>query len=109
LVNGRYRISEWSRASGAVRTLLDGSADYRYPKYAPHANEMAFATNERGNWDVGRASLKTLAHEIVTSSYANDFMPVYSPDGTRLYFASDRRRGYRFTAIYTIALGPQKL
>ena len=109
LVNGRYRISEWSRPSLAVRTLLEGGADYRYPKYAPHANEMAFATNERGNWDVGRASLKTLAHEILTSSYANDFMPVYSPDGTRLYFASDRRRGYRFTAIYMIALSPQKL
>ena len=45
----------------------------------------------------------------MTSSYANDFMPAYSPDGTRLYFASDRRRGYRFTAIYTIALSPQKL
>ena len=97
------------RASLAVRTLLEGGADYRYPKYAPHANEMAFATNERGNWDVGRASLKTLAHEILTSSYANDFMPVYSPDGTRLYFASDRRRGYRFTAIYTIALAAPKL
>jgi hypothetical protein len=109
LANGRYRIAEWSRASLGVRTLLEGGADYRYPKYAPHANEMAFATNERGNWDVGRVSLNTLRHEILTSSYSNDFMPAYSPDGTRLYFASDRRRGYRFTAIYVISLSPPKL
>ena len=103
-VNGRYRILEWNRATGAIRALLEGSRDYRYPAYFPAGARLAFATNETGNWDVGEYSFDTARYEILTSSRANDYMPAYSPDGKQIYFASDRRRGYRFTAIYTIAL-----
>jgi len=103
-VNGRYRISEWSRATGQTQILLEGPADYRYPAYDPAGRWLAFATNQMGNWDVGRLLRSSGHQEILTSSKANDIMPVYSTDGTAIYFASDRRRGYRFTAIYTIAL-----
>ena len=103
-VNGWYRISEWTRATGVVRVMLEGRSNYRYPQYAPNAPEIAFATDEKGDWDIGKYSLVSRRYEILTTSRANDFMPAYSPDGARLYFASDRRRGYRFTAIYSIAL-----
>jgi hypothetical protein len=106
VANGRYRISEWNRSTGAVRVLLEGSYDYRYPAYAPAGGKLAFATNETGNWDVGEYSFDTAHYEVLTSSRANDYMPAYSPDGKQIYFASDRRRGYRFTAIYTIEVRP---
>jgi hypothetical protein len=102
-VNGRYRISEWSRATGQTQTVLEGSADYRYPAYDPTGRWLAFATNRTGNWDIGRLSRSEGRQEILTSSKANDLMPAYSADGNTIYFASDRRRGYRFTAIYAIA------
>jgi hypothetical protein len=101
---GRYRILEWNRATGTVRVLLAGSRDYRYPAYAPRAAKLLFATNMQGNWDVGEYALDTGRYEIRTRSLGNDYMPAYSPDGGTIYFASDRRRGYRFTAIYSIVL-----
>ncbi|MBI4471024.1 MAG: PD40 domain-containing protein [Acidobacteria bacterium] len=103
-VNGRYRIAEWNRSSRAIRPLLEGPADYRHPAYDPTGEWLAFATNELGNWDVGRISLSDGRREILTASKANDLMPAFSLDGKTIYFASDRRRGYRFTAIYAIAL-----
>jgi hypothetical protein len=103
-VNGRYRISEWSRAEGRVQVLIEGRADYRYPAYSPKSSELAFSTNESGSWNVSRLSLSTGHRELLAHSSGNDFMPAYSPDGTRVYFASDRHRGYRFTAIYSIVI-----
>jgi hypothetical protein len=59
-----------------------------------------YVTFERGNWDVGLRNRRSGETRILTSSLANDVMPVLSPDGREVFFASDRRRGYRFTAVY---------
>ena len=67
-------------------------------------NWSVYSTFERGNWDVGVKDLRTGQTRILTSSLANDFMPVLSPDGREVFFASDRRRGYRFTAIYRMPI-----
>jgi hypothetical protein len=63
-----------------------------------------YSTFERGNWDVAVRDIRTGESRILTSSQANDLMPVLSPDGREVFFASDRRRGYRFTAIYRMPL-----
>jgi hypothetical protein len=102
-VDGRYRISEWSRATGQTRTLLQGPADYRYPAYDLSGGSLAFATDAAGNWDIGRWSRSDGHQTILTTSSANDLTPFFSPDGRTIYFSSDRRRGYRFTAIFAIA------
>ena len=104
LVDGRYRISEWLRATGGIRPLLEGRADYRYPDFSPDGLKLAFATNRGGNWDVAEYSFDDGGVRVLTTSHANDFMPAYDSDGVRLFFASDRRRGYRFTAIFWIDL-----
>jgi hypothetical protein len=65
---------------------------------------MVYSTFERSNWDVGLRDLRTGQTRILTSSLANDLMPALSPDGKEVFFASDRRRGYRFTAIYRMSL-----
>lgn len=63
-----------------------------------------YSTFERGNWDIAVRDIRTGESRILTSSQGNDLMPVLSPDGREVVFASDRRRGYRFTAIYRMPL-----
>jgi hypothetical protein len=103
--DGRYSIMEWNRSTGHFRVLAGGSgADFRHPSYDPSGEWVAYSTNESGDWNIARFSLKERLPEILTTSRANDLMPAFAPDGRSMYFASDRRRGYRFTAIYSIAL-----
>jgi Tol biopolymer transport system component len=103
-VDGHYRISEWQRESRLVRTIVSGSGDYRYPAYSPSNRWLLFSENVSGNWDVVRLSLGDGRREVLTASDANDFMPAISPDERTLYFASDRRRGYRYTGIFRLEL-----
>ena len=87
----------WAVRSIAIPagSVAESTADRRW---------MVYSTFERGNWDVGVRDLITGQTRILTSSLANDLMPVLSPDGREVVFASDRRRGYRFTAIYRMPL-----
>ena len=84
--------------------LLAGRGDYRYAAYSPDGDRLAFATNSSGNWEVAEYTFSEGTTENRTSSLANDLMPAYSIDGRTIYFASDRRRGYRFTTIFKIRL-----
>ena len=69
---------------------------------SPDGLWTAYATNVRGNWDIALQSTRTGEVRLLTTSSANDLTPAFSPDGKSVYFASDRHRGYRFTAIYRI-------
>jgi len=69
---------------------------------SPDGLWTAYATNDRGNWDIAIRSVRTGESRYLTSSSANDLTPSFSPDGTFVYFASDRHRGYRFTTIYRV-------
>jgi len=72
------------------------------PALSPDGLWSAYATNVRGNWDIAVRSTRTDEVRFLTTSSANDLTPTFSPDGKSVYFASDRHRGYRFTAIYRI-------
>ena len=86
----------------------DGFADSG--KAAPEASTSpdgkwtAFASNERGNWDIAIRSNQSGEIRYLTSSSGNDLTPAFSPDGKFVYFASDRHRGYRFTTIYRVSV-----
>jgi hypothetical protein len=71
---------------------------------SPDGKWTAFATKDRGNWDIAIRSNETGEIRYLTSSSANDLTPSFSPDGKWVYFASDRHRGYRFTTIYRVAV-----
>ncbi|PYR99557.1 MAG: hypothetical protein DMG16_17580, partial [Acidobacteria bacterium] len=71
---------------------------------SPNGKWTAFATDQRGNWDIAIRSNETGEIRFLTSSSANDLTPSFSPDGRSVYFASDRHRGYRFTTIYQVSI-----
>jgi hypothetical protein len=102
--DGRYRISEWRREDGSIRTLVSGDGDYRYPAYSPSGRWFFYAENVTGEWNVVALPGGNAPRRVLTTSEANDLMPVVSADERTLYFASDRRRGYRYTAIYKMPL-----
>jgi hypothetical protein len=104
LAGGRYRICQWARETGQIRILLERPGDFRYPVYSPDGKWLAFAGNQAGNWDICLYSFEDFDYRSLTTSLANDYMPAFSLDGRDLYFASDRRRGYRFTAIYRMGI-----
>src|SRR5438552_17476208 len=74
---------------------------------SPDGKWTAFATDQRGNWDIAIRSNETGEIRFLTSSSANDLTPSFSPDGRSVYFASDRHRGYRFTTIYRVSIDGQ--
>jgi hypothetical protein len=99
-VDGRLVTSVLTNDGLSNPLPLDKDADT-----SPDGRWTAFATNERGNWDIAIRSKATGDRRFLTSSSANDITPAFSPDGRFVYFASDRHRGYRFTTIYRISLG----
>jgi len=103
-VNGHYRVNEWNRNSKSIRILVAGNGDYRYPFYSSSNGWLFFSENLSGNWNIVRLSLINGRREILTSSESNNMMPVVSEDERTLYFASDRRRGFRYTAVFKIPL-----
>jgi Glycosyltransferase family 87/WD40-like Beta Propeller Repeat len=78
----------------------DSWSEMEAASVSPDGKWTAFATNERGNWDIAIRSNQTGEIRYLTSSSANDITPTFAPDGKSVYFASDRHRGYRFTTIY---------
>jgi Tol biopolymer transport system component len=65
---------------------------YVQPRISPDGKRIAFASNdpESGNRDLWLMDIGTNVRTRFTSHPANDWHPVWSPDGTQLAFASDR-------------------
>lgn len=94
LVNdeGHYQIQERDVGSGQVRVVVDRGGLAITPTYTPDGNTIAFAiTNETGGTDIYRYDARRrCCLEKVAGGRGRELSPVYSADGSRMAFNSDR-------------------
>ncbi len=82
----------WYDRSGARLSALGPEGDYTQPRLSPDGKRIALVSpdKESGNRDVWLMDVATGALTRFTSNPANDWFPVWSPDGARIAFSSDR-------------------
>src|SRR5207245_2271637 len=85
-------VLSWFDRAGKPLGVLGPPADYRMPRISPDGNRVAFARTEPGStaldlWymDATRGTAGRLS-----LNPTNDWYPVWSPDGRRIVFSSDR-------------------
>jgi eukaryotic-like serine/threonine-protein kinase len=87
---GTSELDAVTLASGEQRRLNAGDA--AMPSWSPHGDRIAYMkrlgeSRQRDIWTISATSGESSA---LTSDTANDWSPVWSPDGRFVYFASDR-------------------
>jgi Tol biopolymer transport system component len=86
-------------ASGQAAILREQPADWAYPRFSPDGTKLALTIFDAGSSDVwihepGRDLTK------LTFEAKSDLAPVWTPDGRRIVFASDRGAKDRASNIY---------
>ena len=89
---GLSAISATELANGRRRQLNPASVkDAMQPSVSPHGKRVAFwGLGEHAQRDIWTMGMDGTAVVQVTDDDAVDFNPVWSPDGSHLYFLSDR-------------------
>jgi Tol biopolymer transport system component len=111
--SGQERI--WTVSSTGTEVgpdqVTDAPFPSRRPAYAPNGNRIVFQMESNAfapvpNWNIWTRSLSAVAgqgYERITRHPEDDEEPAYSPDGTRIAFASSRLQppGVQHVQIYT--------
>ena len=89
---GATRTLVWVDRTGHETPLPAPARAYVYPRISPDGTRVALYSADQEQdlwvWDLARATLRRL-----TSEPGSDWAPVWTPDGRRLLFASDRAGG----------------
>ena len=82
----------WFDRRGKKAAAEGPRGSYTSPRISPDGKLSAIVIpdSDTGNRDIWVADLKTGLHTRLTSNPANDWYPVWSPDGKYIAFASDR-------------------
>ena len=82
----------WFSRTGANVGTLGPPADYLQPRISPAGDRVAFTKPdpETGNRDIWYTETTRNVTSRLTLHVANDWYPVWSPDGKQLIFGSDR-------------------
>jgi eukaryotic-like serine/threonine-protein kinase len=88
-VQAASRSLVWVDRKGREEPIPAPPRGYFYPRLSPDGTRIAVDIRDQERdiwiWDFGKQTLQRL-----TQDPANDWFPVWTPDGTRLVFASDR-------------------
>ncbi|HVG71907.1 MAG TPA: protein kinase [Vicinamibacterales bacterium] len=86
----------WFNRNGDVTGLVGlPGGDQRQPRISPNGDRVAFSRpdDQTGNRDIWVTELARGITSRLTVHVANDWFPVWSPDGRQLLFGSDRAGG----------------
>ena len=85
----------WFNRDGAEAGTLGGAAMYYHVRLAPAGDRIAYSAPDpqTGNRDLFSIEIARGITTRLTTHVANDWFPVWSPDGRRLVFGTDREGG----------------
>ena len=78
-------------ARKSARSATRSRRVFRNRRFQPDGHHVAFYRGVSGNPDIWLLDLRRGAFSRFTSDPADDFFPVWSPDGSRIIFSSNRR------------------
>ena len=84
------RTLDWIDREGSREQLAIEAQSYGYARISPDASKVAVERWTRGNRDIWILDLKRLTQVQLTTGPTEDMLPVWSADGTRIFFASNR-------------------
>lgn len=86
------RVLVWVDQEGNEQAIPE-QRDFRLPAVSPDERQLAVVVAENGNGDIWTYDLARNALSRLTVDSANDSYPLWTPNGERIVFSSDRRDG----------------
>jgi serine/threonine-protein kinase len=84
------RALDWFDRNGVKETVAVEPRMFNYPRVSPNGRQVAVEVNVGGNRDIWILDLARLSLTQVTNGPTEDIIPVWSQDGRRVFFASNR-------------------
>jgi Tol biopolymer transport system component len=98
----------WFSRDGEEADVLGSPGNYDQPRISPDGDRVAFTRpdDQTGNRDVWYTEIARGVTARLTVDVANDWYPVWSPDGKQLLFGSDRGGGAHLPTYFKKSMEP---
>ena len=103
------RTLDWIDRQGNREALAVEPQTYGYAMVSPDGTRVAVERTTRGNRDIWILDLKRLTQTQLTDGPTEDMLPVWSPDSTRVFFASRRTGNFDVYSQAADGASPAKL
>jgi eukaryotic-like serine/threonine-protein kinase len=101
----------WVDRAGKLLEPVGAPGIFQSPKLSPEGKRVAVARRDlqTGTNDIYVMDLARGASSRLTSDPANDYFPIWSPDGNRIVFGSNRGGKYQLYQKLASGVGPEEL